>query len=62
MQGSGNAYARGVWYASPWIFQANKWAVYSPGGVCVSLHDSKKEAVAECLRRAKGEEPCEEST
>lgn len=48
-----DAYARGVWYAAPWIWQAGKWAVYSPSGVCVSLHDSKKEAVEQTLKEAR---------
>lgn len=47
-----NSYARGVWYASPYIYQTNKWAVYSPAGTCVSIHQSKREAVEEALRYA----------
>lgn len=38
--------ARGVWYASPHIWDDRKWAVISPGGTIVDLCGSKKEAVA----------------
>ena len=45
-------YARGVWYAAPYIYDDRQWAVYSPTGVCVSLHPSKREATEELLRQA----------
>jgi hypothetical protein len=54
-------YARGKWYVSPWIYDSRKWAVYSPTGVCVSIHDSKREAVAELLEERETMQRLQES-
>jgi hypothetical protein len=49
------AHARGVWYAAPWIYERDKWAVFSPTGICVALVDSKKEATDEAIRWAEAD-------
>ena len=55
-------YARGVYYASQYVYDSSKWAVYSPTGVCLSLYDSKREAVEEVVRLAELQQPRKSAT
>ena len=43
--------ATGAYHIDRWTYDQAKWAVLSPGGVTLSIWDSKKQAKADCERR-----------